>query len=207
MNRGSASAIPGPANDPETFMRSLVFAAALLALGTTGAIADPIHDNIAAALRAYDTGDMRTAKQRLDMASQQIAQRNAQLLSTVLPQPYRGWTADKPEIVGIGNLFGGMVTVKRVYRSPDGKSVTLSIIGDSPMLAAFLAMVSNPQIALMSGAKIETIAGQQAMVTQNGEIQMAFGNRWFFTVEGSAPMGHKRGYLQAVNYRALQQLR
>jgi len=189
-------------------MRKLLLAAAALTLLAAPAFADPIHDSIAKALQAYDSGDMRTAKQQLDIASQQIAQRNAQLLSTVLPLPYQGWTADKPEIVGMGNiLLGGMVSAKRSYHSAAGGTVTLTILGDSPMLSAFMALISNPQIAMMSGGRIVTIAGQQALVTANGEIQMAFGNRWYITVEGNAPVNQKQAYLNAINFRALQALR
>jgi hypothetical protein len=187
-------------------MRRIAFAVALL-LVCAPALADPISDNIAAALRAYQAGDMRTAKQRLDMASQQIAQRNAQLLGTILPRPYAGWTADKPEIAGLGNVLGGMITASRTYTSADGKRVKLTIVGDSPMLTAFMALIANPQIAMMSGNKIVTIAGQQAVVSQNGEIQMAVGNRWFITAEGSAPVQHKQAYVNAINFRALAQLR
>jgi hypothetical protein len=187
-------------------MRRFALAVALVLAASVPALADPIHDQIAAALKAYDAGDMRAAKQNLDMASQQIATRNAQLLGTVLPPPFTGWTADKPEIVGIGNILGGMITAKRSYHSANA-TVTLSILGDSPMLAAFMAMISNPQIAMLSGAKIVTIAGHQAMITQDGQIQMAVGNRWYITVEGNATVAQKQAYLNAVNYRALQALR
>jgi hypothetical protein len=188
-------------------MRNLALAAALLLTATAPAIADAISDNIAAAMRAYQAGDLRTAKQRLDMASQQIAQRNAQLLGTVLPRPYANWTADKPEIVGVGNLMGGVITAKRVYRGPAGQRVVLQIVGDSPMLSAFMALISNPQIVMMSGNRIETIAGQQAMIAKSGEIQMAHGNRWFITVEGNAPVNEKIAYLRAINFRALAQMK
>jgi hypothetical protein len=188
-------------------MHKIVFAVALVIAATIPASADPISDNITAALRAYQAGDMRTAKQRLDMASQQIAQRNAQLLATVFPRPYRGWTASKPDVTAVGNLMGGVIAVNCTYSSPDGKRVKLSIMGDSPMLAAFLSLLQNPQILMMSGNKVITVGGQQAIVEPNGNVQMAYGNRWFITAEGNAPASHKQGYVQAINFRALQQLR
>jgi hypothetical protein len=191
----------------EISMRRVLLAVCLLVAGAVPALADPVQDNIAGAMKAYNAGDLRTAKQRLDMASQLIAQRNAQVLATVLPRPYQGWTADKPEVTGLGNVLGGMISAKRVYRGPAGQRVSLSIIGDSPMLTAFMALISNPQIAMMSGNQIVTIAGQQAMIGKNGEIQMAYGNRWFITVEGNAPVSQKQAYLTAINFRALQQLR
>jgi hypothetical protein len=189
----------------ETTMLRFAFALAL-ALIAAPALADPIHVEIATALKAYDSGDMRAAKNALDTASQQIAQRNAQLLSTVLPPVFAGWTGDKPEIVGIGNILGGMITAKRSYHSGNN-TVTLTILGDSPMLAAFMALISNPQIAMLSGGKIVTVAGHQALITSDGQIQMAIGNRWFITVEGNAPVPQKQAYLNAVNFRALAALR
>ncbi len=187
-------------------MRKFALATILLLTAAAPAIADPIHDSIARALAAYDKGDMRTAKQQLDIASQQIATRNAQLLATVLPRPYAGWTADKPEVVGIGNILGGAITAKCSYHSGN-KTVTLSIVGDSPMLSAFMAIISNPQIAMMSGNKIVNIGNNQALITPDGQIQMAYNNRWYITVEGNAPVNEKQAYLTAVNYRALQQFR
>ena len=188
-------------------MRHLALAAALLITAATPAIAgDPIHDTIARALAAYDQGDMRMAKQQLDIASQQLAQRNAQLLASVLPRPYAGWTADKPEIVGIGNILGGAISAKCSYHSGT-KTVTLSIVGDSPLLSAFMALISNPQIAMMSGNKIVNIGDNQALITPDGEIQMAFNNHFYITVEGNAPVNEKQAYLSAVNFRALQQFR
>lgn len=186
-------------------MRKLVLAA-VLALACAPALADPIHDNIARALKAYDTGDMRGAKQALDIASQQIAQRNAQLLATVLPRPYQGWTASKPEVAGIGNVLGGMITAKCTYSNGNAR-VEVSIIGDSPMLSAVAALITNPQIAMMSGAKIVTIAGQQAIVTPDGQIQLPYNNRWYIVVEGNAPLPQKIAYANAINFRALQAFR
>src|SRR5215813_11686546 len=110
-------------------MRRLALAAAFIALAAPAFAADPIHDTIAKALAAYDHGDMRTAKQQLDIASQQLAERNAQLLATVLPRPYAGWTADKPEIVGIGNILGGAISAKRSYHNGNN-TVTVTIMGD-----------------------------------------------------------------------------
>lgn len=186
-------------------MRTFAFTAALM-LATSPALADPIHDTIAKALAAYDHRDMRTAKQQLDIASQQLAERNAQLLATVLPRPYAGWTADKPEIVGIGNILGGAISAKRSYHNGNN-TVTVTIMGDSPMLSAFMALISNPQIAMMSGNKVVNIGNNQALITPQGEIQMAFGNRWYITVEGNAPVNQKQAYLTAVNFNALQQFR
>ena len=187
-------------------MRKFVLALALAFIASAPALADPIHDQIAAALKAYDSGDMRAAKQALDIASQQIATRNAQLLATVLPPPFKGWTADKPEIVGIGNILGGMVTASRKYHNGD-TTVSLSIVGDSPMLSAFMALISNPQIAMLSGSQIVKIGGQQALITQDGQIQMSFGTRWYITIEGNAPLPQKQAYASAINFRALQAFR
>ena len=74
-------------------------------------------------------------------------------------------------------------------------------------MSAFMALISNPQIAMLSGNKIVNIGNQQALITQDGEIQMAYGNRWFITVEGNAPVNQKMAYLKAINFRALDQFR
>jgi hypothetical protein len=36
---------------------------------------------------------------------------------------------------------------------------------------------------------------------------VAVGNRWFITAEGNAPLAHKQGYINAINFRALAQIK
>ena len=75
--------------------------------------ADDILDAIDAARRAYEAGELSTAKQSLDAASQLIGQKNAERFEALLPVPLPGWTADKPEI-----LVGRYCDLRRVVGNP-----------------------------------------------------------------------------------------
>ena len=59
-------------------------------LSVSAAHADEISDAIAAAAKSYQSGELGTAKQSLDLASQLIAQKNAEALVAALPRRWRG---------------------------------------------------------------------------------------------------------------------
>src|SRR6266853_613782 len=84
---------------------------ASLVLPISTALADDVGDAIAAAGSAYKSGDLSTAKQQLDLASQLIAQKTADVLVTALPKALAGWKAGDPDTTAGGGLgFGFGVT-------------------------------------------------------------------------------------------------
>ena len=102
--------------------------------------ADDILDAIDGARKAYQAGDMGGAKQSLDLASQLIAQKNAEAYSALLPAPLSGWTAEKVEATASATaLFGGASAASRRYHNPKGDNVEVSISGDSAMIMQFWA--------------------------------------------------------------------
>lgn len=176
--------------------------AALLALAMP-ARADDIADAIAAAKDAYAAGDADGTKRSLDLASQLLAQKAAEGLTKLLPEPPAGWTAEPAETEGSGmaGLFGGGLTVKRAY-AKGGDEATIQLLANSPLLTQMIPMFSNPQLLGAMG-KVFSLKGRSAVATSGGDIQIVAG-QVFVTVEGSAPVEQKRALVEALDLKALE---
>jgi hypothetical protein len=184
--------------------RQLTVAATLLALSIGAAVADDVSDAMTKAQTAYSEGRLADAKRELDMASVLIAQKNAERLKVLLPAALDGWTANDGEAQAIGAAFmGGGTTVSRTYSKADGTTVQISVITDSPMMAMAMTFVTNPQMAVMSGMKLDKAGEQQLIIAQDGNVQAVVANRFFVTIDGSATAEDKLVYAKAIDYPGL----
>jgi hypothetical protein len=152
--------------------------------------ADEITDLLKKAGSAYESGNYSEAISNLDYAGQLIRQKKAESMVKLLPEGLKGWEAEEPtNEAAAGTLMGGMVEVSRRYTKGDA-SVEVKITTDSPLLSSFITMFSNPMIVSGSGAKLETIKGQRAVVKyessgKTGEINIVIGGRMLVTVQGN----------------------
>ena len=187
--------------------RLLLLAAALfVAIATIPARADDILDAIDQSRKAYQAGDMATAKQSLDLASQLIAQKNAEGFAALLPEPLSGWKAEKAQVNAVGAaMFGGVSAANRSYTNAKGDTVEVSISGDSALLTQFAPMLSNPAMAGALG-KLIRIGNQRAVQNQDGDIMMVVANKVLINVQGSADAASKMAYAQAVNVDKLSKM-
>lgn len=185
----------------------MVFSAALLfALALPATAADDILDAIDQARKAYQGGDMAGAKQSLDLASQLIAQKNAEAFSALLPAPLSGWKAEKVQTSAVGAaMFGGAAVASRQYSNAKGDTVEISITGDSAMLMQFGPMLNNPAMAGVMG-KLVKVGDQRAIQTNEGDVMMLIGNKVLVHVQGSADAASKLAYAQAVDVRKLSKM-
>lgn len=186
-------------------MKRFVFATALAvaAAAHSPVFADEILDAIQQALDAYEQGNRAQAKQQLDYAGVLIGQEQAQQLASFLPEALDGWEAGEAEANAAGAaVMGGGISARRTYEK-DGNDVQVSIVGDSPMMQMAMMMM-NPAMAAASGGQVTMIGGQQAVITADGQINFAIANRWFVTVEGSAPLDDKRAFAAGINFSGLQ---
>ncbi len=169
----------------------------------TPAMADEIAESIKEAQEAYGDGDLAAAKQALDYASQLIAQKNAERLVEALPAAPEGWSAEDDSSRTQGSsMFGGGIQASRSYRKGDDH-VDVTIVGDSPMLAQWLPMMNNPQLAGAMGKMIR-IGKQRAIQTSSGEITMVVGSRFLVTVGGSGGDEGKLALARAIDLKALE---
>lgn len=187
-------------------VRFFVVAALLVAAVLPAGASDDVLNAIDQARKAYQAGDLGSAKQQLDLASQLIGQKNAEAFVALLPAPLPGWTAEKAQAQAVGQaLFGGASTASRQYRDRSDHNVEVTITGDSAILAAMVPMLNNPMMAGAMG-KIILIGGQRAIQTQNGDVTMVINNKFVITVQGSADDAAKRAYAQAVDVAKLSKM-
>jgi hypothetical protein len=179
----------------------------LLAAFTAPALAaDDILDAIDGARKAYQAGDLQTAKQSLDVASQLIGQKNAEAFMALLPEPLAGGKGDKGEANAVGMaVLGGASAASRTYTNAKGESVEVSITGDSAMLMQFGPMLSNPALAGAMG-KLIKVGAQRAIQTRDGDIVMIVANKFMINVQGSADAAAKLTYAQAVDVAKLSKM-
>jgi hypothetical protein len=167
-------------------LKLITIASALVCLSLAGpAKADDISDAINDAQKAYKSGDLNSAKQALDLASQLIAQKNAEGLVKAFPKPLSGWTARDADTST--NAFAAMTGshASRRYTKGNNDSVTINIAADGPILAQMITMLANPQMAGMMG-KIIRIGDQRGIQERDGDITILVANRFIVKIEGSA---------------------
>ncbi len=181
--------------------------AAILAASLTLAgpvLADEIEDSIKEALTAYENKDFSAAKHALDYASQLIAQKNAEGLGAVLPQPLDGWSAEDVETQDASAVMFGGIRAARNYEKGDER-VELQILGDSPMLSTWMPMIANPAMAAAMG-KMAKVGKYRAIQTKDGQLILVVANRFLVMVEGSASMKDKVDYASAIDFEKLESL-
>ena len=183
-----------------------VLAAIVVAAAIVPAFAgDDILDAIDQARKSYQAGNMAAAKQSLDLASQLVGQKNAELFAALLPAALPGWTAGKVETSAVGVAMFGASSASRHYRSADGHDVQVRITGDSGMVMQFAQFLINPAIAGAMG-KLLRIGDQRAIQTHEGTINMVVANKFLVTVDGSADASAKLAYAQAVDTAKLAKM-
>ena len=187
-------------------MRIICSAAFLAAAALPAFAADEILDAIDGARKAYQSGDVAGAKQSLDLASQLIAQKNAEAFSALLPAALPGWKAEKVQSTAVGaSMFGGASAASRSYSNAKGDTVEVSITGDSAMIMQFGPMLNNPALAGAMG-KLVRIGNQRAIQTNEGDIMMLVANKILVHVQGSADAASKLAYAQAVDVDKLSKM-
>jgi hypothetical protein len=184
----------------------LLAAVAVIAAACPAYAADDILDAIDQARKAYQSGDLGGAKQQLDLASQLIAQKNAEAFVALLPEPLPGWKAEKAQSQAVGTaIFGGASTATRTYRNANGDTVEISITGDSAMLTAMAPILNNPMMAGAMG-KLVKVGTQRAIQNPNGDLTMVINNKFVVTVHGSADDAAKLAYANAIDIAKLSKM-
>lgn len=160
---------------------------ACFALGVSSA--DDIKEAIEDGMKAYDEGDYKEAATSLEIAVQMIREMRGGNMTQLLPEPLDGWTADEASSETMGAaMFGGGTTLERNY-SKDNSEVTISIVGDSPMIQSMGMLFNNPMLASGSGMKFKKINGERVLVEfedgdDSGEITAFLNGKWLVTISG-----------------------
>lgn len=184
----------------------LVTASLIVGLYASTALADDVTDQIQEGLKAYEKGDLDTATIALDSASSMIREMQAGDLGKVLPEPIAGWTAEEAETSTAGAaMFGGGLQASRSYRKDD-EHVSISIVGNSPMLQAMSMMFTNP--AMLGGdTKLVVIDGRKVIQDKpEHSLQTMVNNNFLVSVEGDQMTTDEsvKAYFQSIDFEALE---
>jgi hypothetical protein len=189
-----------------SLLRVVSGAVLAIALSLPALAADDILEAIDGARKSYQAGDLANAKQSLDVASQLIAQKNAEAFSALLPAPLSGWKAEKAQATAVGaSMFGGASAATCTYTNAKGDNVEVSITGDSAMIMQFGPMLNNPALAGAMG-KLIKIGDLRGIQTNEGDILLLVANKILVHVQGSADAASKLAYAHAVDVAKLSKM-
>lgn len=194
-----------------TLALSLTLAAAL---GLARPVqADEVTDQLDAARKAYESGELRNAVDTLNFAIAKIQEQVTARLLQLLPEPLPGWQADgaQSESGGIAAMITGTNLSRRYYR-PDGAEVQLSLMADSPLLPMLTMFLSSPFMMQADPAtKPYSLKGQRGMLKHSPnsseyEASLMVGNRILIQGKGSGLPDEKavQQYLEALDLAAIQ---
>lgn len=187
---------------------------ACLTLALTGtASADEVTDQIDAARKSYEAGDLRGAIDTLNFAVAKVQEQVSAKALLLLPAPLAGWQADPAESqsAGFASMIAG-TNLSRRYFKEDGAEVTLHITADSPLLPMLTMFLSSPfMMQADPGTKPFSLQGQRGMIKKEKdgsetEITLMVGNRILVQGQGNARAGEAaiQQYLQALDLAAVQ---
>lgn len=147
------------------------------------AAADEISDTLQSALDAYSKGDAAYALEELDYARQLLLELKTEALARFLPEAPEGWTREINSEMNAGlAMMGGGTGAEASYEG-EGRSITLQIMADNPMVGALGGMIGN---AAMYGAKVERV-GREKFMVQDNEVTGLVDNRILVKASGAEP--------------------
>lgn len=165
-------------------LATVVAACLAAALSTAPAAADGFRDTVAAAVEAYEAGDLQLALEEMSLATSILQELRAGALEGFLPPTPDGWTrtldAEFPRSL---RMMGGGTGVDASYRGPDGERIGLQMSADSPMLAAFAGMFANPAMMAMMGT-VHRIGRERVLENDQGDLTMMIGGRILIQMSG-----------------------
>ncbi len=187
--------------------------AASLTLAAAGSVgADEVTDQLDAARKSYEAGDLRTAVDTLNFTVAKIQEQVAAKLVLLLPEPLAGWQADQgqSENAGLATMIAG-TNLSRRYFKDDGGEVTLHVTADSPLLPMLTMFLSSPfMMQADPSSKPFALKGQRGMQKKEAdgsvEITLMVGNRILVQGKGNPQAGEQavQQYLESMDLAAIQ---
>jgi len=132
-----------------------------------------------------DEDDLTKVKSNVDYLTQLMGQMRGALFGELLPQALDGWTQNDTQSQAVSAMaFGGGTTATGTYSADDdGRQVTVEYVTDSPLIAAFSAMM-NPMMLAQSGNqtfRIETYT----FMEEDGELKGMVGQTLVNIMDGT----------------------
>lgn len=180
----------------------MVLACMMTALLALPARADDVEASIDAALQAYRAGDIKMAKEELDLAAQLLGQKRAEGLRAFLPEPLEGWEREEGEVdTQAMAAFGGGQMAQASYTSGE-QDLEIQLMADNQMVTAMGAMFSSAALMGAMG-EVRRIGGEQAVISPEGDLQAMVDGRIMVQISGSADAETKAAYFEAMDVEGL----
>jgi hypothetical protein len=173
------------------------------------AYADDVLEAIQEATEAYDEKAYTEAIESLEYAKQLIQQLTSEGLKSFLPKPLEGWKAKEAKPQNLGMMGGSAGIEQQYWKASSGSSVTMTIMGESPMFRGMMNMF-NPAIVGSSGGRLQKIKRNKAIVkystdNRDGEIYINVAKKYLVTINGSnVDKEDLMNYAKAVDYKGLK---
>ncbi len=150
--------------------------------------ANDILEQIGTAQELYKSGKFSKAAEELNFAVKMIRGKQIKSISSQLPQNYKDFSGEDTQESSADALFmGGGIEITKNYYNQNESNLTISILAESPMVASFSALFSNP--FMMASQQVEKIKHYKATVDfseNSGEIKfMLDDNKTLITISGS----------------------
>ena len=180
------------------------FLPALFSLGlliAPPALADEASDAIAAAQSAYEAGNLKAAAEALQTATLAIAVTKGALLTATLPPAPDGWTRqDNTNMAPDFAAIGGGTGTEAYYAAPDGTTIKVSMMTDSPFVKGMMGMFATEQMMAMMG-KVVDLPGVK-MIEQDNALLGIVDGRLMVQIDG-APIEQLMPLASQIDYEAL----
>jgi hypothetical protein len=164
-------------------------------------LADEASDAIAAAQSAYAAGNLKAASEALQTASRAIAVTKGTLLTAALPPAPDGWTReDNTSMAQDFASIGGGTGAESYYAAPDGTTIKINMMTDSPMVTGMMGMFATEQMMAMMG-KVVDLPGVK-MIEQDNSLLGIVDGRLLVQIDG-APVDQLMPLAAQIDFEAL----
>jgi len=181
----------------------LVFTAIVFSAGASTASADEVEEALQFALEAYQAGDIKTAREEVDFASQLLQQMKTAELADFLPDPMDGWNQQVSNDQSAAALGASAAQATYLMDTDQSHQVTVQIMAGGQLVTSMAAMFGNTAVLSTMGT-VKRIARQKAVVTSDGDVQALIDNRIMVQIGGTAPVEDKEAYFALINFRELE---
>ena len=165
------------------------------------ATADEFTARLEAAEAAYLAGDLKTAGAEIGAASAHLSKAKADLLNAMMPAAPEGWTQSiNTEYASTLSMAGGGTGAEARYDGPDGQSVTVGVVMESPLTAMMMSMFGNSQMLAMMGKTVEV--GGVTLLDQENSLVTVLDQRIMVTFNGSST-AQLLPFAEAMDFEAL----
>jgi hypothetical protein len=124
------------------------------------------------AKQAADGEQFGTAISALQAGIRDLQKKQRVVVLAGMPKP-EGWEVQDEEVDEVAEEFGGAtavvgMTVRRQYRKGDGKSLSVEVTANSPMLQMVAVMFSNPALITADGGELVQYGAHKAILKKTG---------------------------------------